>query len=75
MSSIELGKQAEYPEQYSPDCLEPIARSLSRSGLGLNASALPFTGLDVWTGYELSWLDLSGKPQVAIGYLDRKSVV
>lgn len=70
MSSIELGKQAEYPEQYSPDCLEPIARSLSRSGLGLNASALPFTGIDVWTGYELSWLDLSGKPQVAIGYFE-----
>lgn len=28
--------------------------------------ALPFTGQDVWTSYELSWLDPKGKPQVAI---------
>ena len=27
---------------------------------------LPFFGFDVWTGYEVSWLNLKGKPQVAI---------
>lgn len=70
MSNIELGKQAEYPEYYSPECLEPIPRSLSRAGLGLEAAALPFTGVDVWTGYEISWLDTAGKPQVAIGYFE-----
>jgi 7-cyano-7-deazaguanine reductase len=28
--------------------------------------ALPFTGADTWTAYELTWLDSDGKPQVAI---------
>jgi 7-cyano-7-deazaguanine reductase len=27
---------------------------------------LPFFGADLWTGYELSWLNLRGKPQVAL---------
>ena len=34
------------------------------SRLGIADQALPFRGEDRWTGYELSWLDLSGKPQV-----------
>nr|MBP8821796.1 NADPH-dependent 7-cyano-7-deazaguanine reductase QueF [Brachymonas sp.] len=29
-------------------------------------TALPFTGADLWTGYELSWLNPRGKPQVAL---------
>ena len=28
--------------------------------------ALPFRGADLWTAYELSWLDAVGKPKVAI---------
>ena len=28
--------------------------------------ALPFAGADVWTAYELSWLDPKGKPRVAM---------
>jgi len=27
---------------------------------------VPFTGADIWTAYELTWLDPHGKPQVAI---------
>src|SRR5581483_7327047 len=27
---------------------------------------LPFHGEDIWTGFELSWLDRRGKPQVAL---------
>ena len=30
-------------------------------------AALPFGGVDVWTGYEVSWLNPKGKPQVAVG--------
>ena len=26
---------------------------------------LPFRGEDVWNGYEMSWLDSQGKPQVS----------
>lgn len=69
MSQIELGKQAEYPEQYSPECLEPIPRRLSRSSIGL-LGELPFDGVDLWTAYEVSWLDGAGKPQVAMGYFE-----
>jgi 7-cyano-7-deazaguanine reductase len=28
---------------------------------------LPFGGVDLWTAYEIAWLDAHGKPQVAIG--------
>lgn len=69
MSQIELGKQTEYPEHYSPECLEPIPRALSRGVLAIEGE-LPFSGVDLWTGYEVSWLDASGKPQVAIGYFE-----
>jgi 7-cyano-7-deazaguanine reductase len=30
--------------------------------------AMPFSGLDLWTAYELSWLDPRGKPDIAIGH-------
>src|SRR5690606_33917604 len=33
--------------------------------LGL-AGTLPFFGMDIWNAYELSWLNMRGKPQVAI---------
>ena len=36
-----------------------------REKLGITGS-LPFFGLDFWNAYELSWLNLRGKPQVGI---------
>lgn len=60
-----LGKSSAYVAQYDPSLLYPIARSESRKALGLNG-ALPFFGEDVWTGYELSWLNTKGVPQVAL---------
>ncbi|MDO4795123.1 MAG: NADPH-dependent 7-cyano-7-deazaguanine reductase [Brachymonas sp.] len=62
----QLGKATHYPDQYAPEVLYPIARQPSRAALGLAANSLPFTGADLWTGYELSWLNLRGKPQVAL---------
>lgn len=62
----QLGKATHYPDQYAPELLYPIARQQSRAELGVAAKALPFTGADFWTGYELSWLNLRGKPQVAL---------
>lgn len=61
-----LGQATEYKTQYDPALLYPIARAESRNGLGIASDSLPFFGVDVWTGYELSWLDESGKPQVAV---------
>lgn len=62
---IPLGKSVAAVQAYSPDLLFPIARGTSREALGWDGE-LPFVGEDLWTGYELSWLDESGKPQVAI---------
>ncbi len=65
MSYNPLGHQTEYPSRYAPEILFSIARAESRAQLGLHAE-LPFYGMDIWTGYELSWLNLSGKPIVAV---------
>lgn len=66
-SGIKLGEESLYVDQYDASLLAPIARSQSRDGLSITREpSLPFTGVDLWTGYELSWLNLKGKPQVAI---------
>lgn len=64
-TDILLGKHTEYVNQYDASLLFPIARQQSREVLNLNQS-LPFVGQDLWTGYELSWLNPKGKPQVAV---------
>ena len=64
---IPLGKSSEYPSAYDPGLLFPISRKQTRSALGISLTApLPFVGWDQWTGYELSWLNLRGLPQVAL---------
>ncbi len=60
-----LGKSVTYADEYSSAPLFPIPRAAQRAVLGL-ADALPFHGVDVWNAYELSWLDLRGKPVVAL---------
>jgi 7-cyano-7-deazaguanine reductase len=62
-----LGKSTEYPDQYTPDVLFPIARALNRQGI--EAVAGVAQGVDWWHVFELSWLDPQHKPQVAIGRL------
>lgn len=62
-----LGQATDYPDDYAPELLQPIPRSLGRAGLGLDEEdGLPFTGVDLWTHYEVSWCDEGGKPVVAI---------
>lgn len=60
-----LGKEVSYTDSYSPHLLFAIDRQGSRESIGLDACQLPFTGVDIWNAYELSWLDTKGKPQVA----------
>ena len=46
--------------------LQPVPRKLNRDGLGITEQQ-PFTqGADIWTAYEISWLNPKGLPQVAI---------
>jgi len=59
-----LGKPTAYETHYSPALLFPIARQQKREEIGI-AGTLPFFGIDIWNAYELSWLNLRGKPQVA----------
>ncbi len=62
-----LGKASGYAQEYDPSLLFPLPRGPQRELLGLAAEQpLPFFGADLWTGYELSWLNLRGKPQVAL---------
>ena len=60
-----LGKTSAYQTQYAPELLFPIARQQKRDELQITG-ALPFFGVDIWNAYELSWLNMRGKPQVAI---------
>ncbi len=63
---LHLGQASHYPQQLDPGLLSPVPRALARHELGLDQQPLPFSGVDLWTGYELSWLDARGKPQVAV---------
>lgn len=60
-----LGKSSAYVSVYTPSLLFPIPRLPKWQELGLDATALPFHGVDIWNCYELSWLTPSGKPEVA----------
>lgn len=65
MAENPLGKQVDYPQQYDPSQLYPVARAGNREKIGLNEDKLPFRGYDHWRAYELSWLSPRGLPQVA----------
>ena len=62
-----LGKSSAYVDEYDPGLLFPIPRAGKRAELGIVGSA-PFFGADLWTAFELSWLNLRGKPQVALAH-------
>jgi 7-cyano-7-deazaguanine reductase len=68
LAASPLGHATVYQDRYDPALLFPVERAPLRAELGLDG-ALPFCGEDVWTAYELSWLDPGGKPQVAIATL------
>jgi 7-cyano-7-deazaguanine reductase len=64
-----LGKASAYADRYDASLLFPIARATKREEIGLHANApSPFFGADMWTAFELSWLNLRGKPQVALAH-------
>lgn len=75
LKSLKLGQKTEYASQYDRTLLQPVPRALNRDGLGITQKQ-PFTiGADIWTAYEISWLNEKGLPQVAIAdiYLDYQS--
>lgn len=63
VSKSALGKKVSYVDQYEPGLLMPIDRSRHRQAWG---GVFPFHGWDAWVGYELSWLNPKGRPEVAL---------
>jgi len=63
----QLGKASAYIDQYDASLLFPIPRAGKRAEIGITGAA-PFFGADMWTAFELSWLNLRGKPQVALAH-------
>ena len=70
LSGLTLGKTTDYRDVYDASLLQGVPRSLNRDPLGLHADSLPFHGADIWTLYELSWLNAKGLPQVAVGHVE-----
>ncbi|CAI2024669.1 NADPH-dependent 7-cyano-7-deazaguanine reductase QueF [Serratia proteamaculans] len=67
LSALTLGKATAYRDHYDATLLQAVPRSMNREPLGLYPDTLPFHGADIWTLYELSWLNDNGLPQVAVG--------
>ncbi|TAL88764.1 MAG: NADPH-dependent 7-cyano-7-deazaguanine reductase QueF [Candidimonas sp.] len=66
LAKAPLGHDAPYPTAYDPTVLFPIARQGNRQTLAIQP-APAWHGADIWNAYELSWLNLKGKPVVATG--------
>ncbi len=64
----QLGKSSAYVDHYDASLLFPIPRAGKRLEIGIDG-APTFFGADLWTAFELSWLNPRGKPQVAIAHI------
>ncbi|WP_367607156.1 NADPH-dependent 7-cyano-7-deazaguanine reductase QueF [Legionella sp. W05-934-2] len=64
-----LGQKTHYENQYNPTLLFPIERFAKRVEINLDVNTTPLFGYDLWTHYEVSWLNKKGKPQVAIAIM------
>ena len=69
LAQSQLGKASAYVDQYDATLLLPLPRADKRAEIGLVEGATsPFFGADLWSAFELSWLNPRGKPQVAIAH-------
>ena len=66
LAALKLGQVTEYAEKYDPTLLQAVPRRLNRDELGITAQQPFSVGADIWTAYEISWLNEKGVPQVAI---------
>jgi len=69
LAGAPLGHATGYPDTYDPTQLFAIARAPQRAEIGIH-DTLPFAGSDVWTAYELTWLDPRGKPAIALATIE-----
>ena len=64
----QLGQKSSYVDRYDASLLFPIPRAGKRREIGI-AGSPNFFGADLWTAFELGWLNPRGKPQVAIAHI------
>jgi len=70
LSHAPLGKKTTYVDTYDNTLLFPIQRKSKREEIGISENNLPFYGFDSWTAFEISWLNLKGKPVVSLAKFD-----
>ena len=68
MKELPLGKSTNYPISYDSNLLVAMNRLDSRRKLDFEDSVYTMYGIDAWTSYELSWLDLESIPKNGILY-------
>jgi 7-cyano-7-deazaguanine reductase len=73
LDKLPLGKKITYPDKYDPSLLVGISREESRNRSEVTLEPNSFYGLDSWTAYELSWLNLEGVPNNAVLYASYES--
>ena len=61
-----LGKSSAYADRRRLFSLLFPIRAGKRAEIGITGALLP--GADLWTAFELSWLNERGKPQVALAH-------
>ena len=64
--NLYLDKNMDYVTEYTASVLEAIPRINQRGTLGITEESLPFRGTDFWNGYDFSWLNPAGVPEVAL---------
>jgi 7-cyano-7-deazaguanine reductase len=70
LESSPLGNHTAYINEYDASLLFPIERNINWNKRGIDRAALPFMqvagAIDIWNGYEISWLNNKGKPIVRV---------
>ena len=65
-----LGNHTAYVNKYDASLLFPIEREINWKVRNIERQSLPFLqqpgAVDIWNGYEISWLDTKGKPLVRV---------
>ncbi|NQZ32110.1 MAG: NADPH-dependent 7-cyano-7-deazaguanine reductase QueF [Oceanospirillaceae bacterium] len=70
LESSPLGNHTAYVNKYDASLLYPIERNINWQKRSVDRAQLPFMlhsgAVDIWNGYEISWLDTKGKPIVRV---------
>ncbi|MBP9722106.1 MAG: NADPH-dependent 7-cyano-7-deazaguanine reductase QueF [Gammaproteobacteria bacterium] len=61
-----LGKKNTYTDKYDSSILFAICRDGNRVNINIDIRKLPFTGVDIWNGFDFTWLDINGEPKYGV---------